>query len=122
VIKNALGMALLTSCGVLLGPGNGSTFWIVVNVKRSSCDTVVAMADVSARDLRNHTAEVLRRVEAGERLRINVNRRPVADLVPLTRPVWSTGPAMERVIREAAADSGLLRDLAPLRQQTVEKR
>ena len=80
------------------------------------------MGDVSARDLRNHTAEVLRRVEAGERLRVNVNRRPVAELVPLTRPLWSTGPAMERVVREASADAGLLRDLAEVRQQTVEER
>lgn len=80
------------------------------------------MADVSARDLRNHTAQVLRRVEAGERVRVSVNRRPVAELVPLTRPVWSTGPAMERVVREASADAGLMRDLAALRQQTVEIR
>lgn len=89
---------------------------------RSICDTFVAMSDVSARDLRNHTAEVLRRVEAGERLRVNVNRRPVAELVPLARPVWSTGPAMDRVVREASADAGLLRDLAEVRQQTVEER
>ena len=77
------------------------------------------MSDVSARDLRNHTAEVLRRVEAGERLRVNVNRRPVAELVPLARPAWSTGPAMERVIREAPADAELLDDLAPVREQMV---
>jgi len=49
-----------------------------------------------------------------------VNRRPVAELIPLTRSLWSTGPAMERVLREAASDAGLLSDLAPLRQQTVE--
>ena len=78
------------------------------------------MAEVSARDLRNHTAEVLRRVEAGERLRVNVNRRPVAELVPLSRPLWSSGPAMERVLREASADSGLLIDLSPVREQVIE--
>lgn len=80
------------------------------------------MAEVSARDLRNRTAEVLRRVEAGERLRVSVNRRPVAELVPLSHPVWSTGAAMERVIREAAADADLLLDLAPIRKQVVHKR
>lgn len=80
------------------------------------------MSDVSARDLRNHTSEVLRRVEAGERLRVNVNRRPVAELVPLSRPVWSTGSAMERVVREASADAGLLQDLAGVRRQTVDQR
>jgi prevent-host-death family protein len=70
------------------------------------------MADVSSRDLRNHTADVLRRVEAGERIRINLNRRPVAELVPLGRPQWTSGASIERVLREAPADRGLLDDLA----------
>ena len=80
------------------------------------------MAKVSSRDLRNHTAQVLRRVEAGERLQVSVNRRPVAELVPLGRPTWVTGPAIERVLREARADAKLLRDLAPIRRQVVEPR
>jgi prevent-host-death family protein len=80
------------------------------------------MADVSARELRNHTAEVLRRVEAGERLRINVNRRPVAELVPLERPVWASGAALERIVREAPADAALLDDLAAVRSETIEPR
>lgn len=80
------------------------------------------MADVSSRDLRNHTADVLRRVESGERVRISVNRRPVAELVPLDRPRWTSGAAMERVILEAAADPGLLEDLAAIREQTIEPR
>lgn len=80
------------------------------------------MATVSARDLRNHTAEVLRRVEAGEHLQVSVNRRPVAELVPLSRPVWTSGAAMEGVLREAPADVDLLRDLAPVRSQVVEER
>ena len=79
------------------------------------------MSEVSSRDLRNHTAEVLRRVEAGERLRVNVNRRPIAELVPLERPVWATGAAMESVLREAAADAGLLTDLEAIRNQVVEE-
>ncbi len=77
------------------------------------------MHDVSARDLRNCTAALLRRVEAGERLRVNVNRRPVAELVPLGRPQWVSGAAMARVVREAPADPGLLADLAPIRDQSV---
>lgn len=78
------------------------------------------MSDVSARDLRNHTAALLRRAEAGERLRVTVSRRPVAQLVPLDRAPWVSGAAMERVLREAPADIGLLDDLAALREQTVE--
>jgi prevent-host-death family protein len=80
------------------------------------------MADVSSRDLRNRTSEVLRRVEAGERLRISVNRRPVAELHPLARPTWATGPSIERVLREARADAELMHDLAPIRKQVIEPR
>ena len=80
------------------------------------------MADVSSRELRNHTADVLRRVEAGERIRINVNRRPVAELVPLERPRWTSGAAMARVIQEASADAGLPEDLAEIRGQVIEPR
>ena len=80
------------------------------------------MADVSSRELRNHTADVLRRVEAGERLRISVNRRPVAELVPLGRPRWASGAAIERVLLEASADATLIDDLAAIRGQVVEPR
>ena len=80
------------------------------------------MADVSSRDLRNHTADVLRRVEAGERVRISVNRRPVAELVPLDRPRWASGAAIERVLQEASADAALASDLAAIRSQLIEPR
>jgi antitoxin (DNA-binding transcriptional repressor) of toxin-antitoxin stability system len=63
---------------------------------------------------------VLRRAEAGERLRVTVSRRPVAQLGPLERGVWSSGAAIERILREAPADQALLDDLAALREQTVE--
>ena len=42
------------------------------------------MADIPVRELRNNVSQVLRRVEAGERLRITVSGRPVAALVPLS--------------------------------------
>jgi prevent-host-death family protein len=44
---------------------------------------VSATPVIPSRDLRNHTAEVLRRVEAGEEIEILHNNRPVAKLVPL---------------------------------------
>lgn len=44
---------------------------------------------VPSRELRNDTAGVLRRAEAGEDLVITVNGRDVARLVPLDRrPTW----------------------------------
>lgn len=41
--------------------------------------------DIPQRQLRNHTADLLRRVEDGERLRITVHGHPVAELVPVER-------------------------------------
>jgi prevent-host-death family protein len=38
---------------------------------------------IPQRELRNNISQVLRQVEAGERLRITVDGRPVADLVPI---------------------------------------
>lgn len=59
--------------------------------------------DVPQRDLRNHTADLLRRVERGERLRITVHGHPVAELVP-------TGPGATFVARQELLDEfrGLL--------------
>lgn len=79
------------------------------------------MTDVSSRDLRNHTREVLDRVQRGEPVRITVNRRPVAEIVPARdRPQWISGRSLEHMLRTAPADEGLLDDLRPLREQTVE--
>ncbi|HTZ87079.1 MAG TPA: type II toxin-antitoxin system prevent-host-death family antitoxin [Solirubrobacteraceae bacterium] len=78
------------------------------------------MTDVSARELRNHTAAVLRRAETGEQLRVTVSRRPVAQLGPLDRSPWVSGAAMERLLRQAPADRELLDDLTPVRGQIIE--
>lgn len=39
--------------------------------------------EISVRDLRNRTSEVLRKVEAGAPVTVTVDRRPVARLIPL---------------------------------------
>jgi prevent-host-death family protein len=43
------------------------------------------MGAIPARDLRNHTAEVLRRVEGGEEIEVLKDNRPVAKIIPLSR-------------------------------------
>lgn len=75
--------------------------------------------DVSVRELRNHTADVLRRVEAGERLRVTVDRRPVAELAPLpTRQVWVP---RERVLHALIqADAALTDELGDALDATVD--
>jgi prevent-host-death family protein len=45
----------------------------------------VFMSAIPARDLRNRTAEVLRRVEAGEEIDVLRDNRPVARIIPLSR-------------------------------------
>jgi prevent-host-death family protein len=75
------------------------------------------MTDVPARELRNDVSAVLRRVEAGERLRVTISGRPVAELVPLPRRPASL-PWNEFIDRSEdwRADAGLasqLRDLLP---------
>jgi prevent-host-death family protein len=76
--------------------------------------------DVSVRELRNHTAEVLRRVEAGERLRVTVDRRPVAELAPLpSRDVWVPRERMLSALVQA--DPGLGSELAEALPDTVDE-
>jgi len=79
------------------------------------------MADeVSVRELRNHTAAVLRRVEAGERLRVTVDRRPVAELAPL--PQRTTWVARRRVLDGLVqADSALRDELAAALPDTIDE-
>lgn len=48
------------------------------------------MSTIPHRDLRNHSAEILRRVESGETLEITNNGRRVARLVPYTRSPLDT--------------------------------
>lgn len=76
--------------------------------------------DVPVRQLRNNTAEVLRRVEAGERLRVTVDRRPVAELAPLpARDVWV--PRDRAFAALTQADPALHEELAETLPGTVDE-
>lgn len=75
--------------------------------------------EVSVRALRNHTADVLRRVEAGESLRVTVDRRPVAELRPLpSRQVWV--PRRRVIDALAQADAELTDELAEALPDTID--
>ncbi len=66
------------------------------------------MPNIALRDLRNDTSTVLRRVEAGERFVVTVDRRPVAALVPLERrSSWVAGHEVWPRIAGNQADAGL---------------
>lgn len=80
--------------------------------------TVVHMArSVSIRELRNSTSSVVSELEAGARLTLTVNRRPVADILPHAedRDPWVPAAELRRIVREAPADPGLLDNLADVR-------
>ncbi len=78
--------------------------------------------DVSVRELRNQTSAVLRRVEAGARLRVTVDRRPVAQLSPLAaRPTWVAGSVWRAALEGQQADPGLRDELATLLPQTTDE-
>ena len=71
------------------------------------------MRTVSIRQLRNHTADVIASVEAGERIVLTNNGRPVADVVPhVERSRWIPGDVvLQALAGGAAADPGLRPDL-----------
>jgi antitoxin (DNA-binding transcriptional repressor) of toxin-antitoxin stability system len=73
--------------------------------------------NVSIRELRNSTSSVVAELEAGERLTLTVNRRPVADILPhaVERDPWVPSSELRRIVHDASADPGLLDDLADVR-------
>jgi antitoxin (DNA-binding transcriptional repressor) of toxin-antitoxin stability system len=78
--------------------------------------------EVSVRELRNSTSGVVSEIEAGERLTLTVNRRPIADILPHAeqRDPWVPSGELRRIVREASTDSGLLEDLADVRGGEID--
>jgi prevent-host-death family protein len=78
--------------------------------------------EVSVRDLRNHTSEVLRRVEAGEAVTVTVDRRPVARIIPLAkrRASMPSGEFFARLADIGGADPGLRDELREMLADTTD--
>jgi prevent-host-death family protein len=77
--------------------------------------------DIPARELRNDVSGVLRRVEAGERLRVTVSGRPVAELVPLAhRPRSVRWQDLMYDVDGWRADAALAEDLRQLIPDTTD--
>ncbi len=78
--------------------------------------------EVAARDLRNNTAEVLRRVEAGDDVVITTRGKPVAALVPIPsqRRRWLSRKELIQRLAAVQADPGLREDLAQLAGDTTD--
>jgi prevent-host-death family protein len=81
------------------------------------------MVEVATRELRNDTAGVLRRVEAGETVVITVRGKAVADLVPHRledAPRWLSPADVLEIRAIADGDPTWGADLAKLRDETTE--
>ena len=83
---------------------------------------VCRMSEIAARDLRNRTADVLGRVQAGEQVTITSRGRPVAELIPVRarrrRPI--SRAELVRRLGVAQADPGLRDELSLLVGDTTD--
>jgi prevent-host-death family protein len=67
------------------------------------------MGEVAVRELRNHGADVLDRVERGESLTVTRDGRPVAELRPLARKPLDSLTLLTRWRALPAVDAAILR-------------
>jgi prevent-host-death family protein len=81
------------------------------------------MITVASRDLRNHTADVLRRVSEGERVGITVHGELVAELSPVRaqRPRALVRDQALELLGRHQADAALRLDLAWISGDTTDE-
>lgn len=78
--------------------------------------------DIPQRELRNHVSSVLREVAAGARLRVTVDGRPVADLLPIQeRRSFVPWGEVERILREAPLDADFAADVMSVVPETIDE-
>lgn len=66
---------------------------------------------IPQRELRNDISKVLREVEEGNTIRVTVDGRPVADLVPVSaRRTWVAWSELARTLEETPVDLGFAQD------------
>ncbi|HET6825749.1 MAG TPA: type II toxin-antitoxin system prevent-host-death family antitoxin [Amnibacterium sp.] len=80
------------------------------------------MSFVASRDLRNHTADVLRQVAEGTPVTVTVNGRPVAEIGPVRsqRASFLLKADLIDLLRGAQADPALTLDLERLAGDTTD--
>lgn len=76
------------------------------------------MRTITHRELRNNVKAVLRRVEAGERHRVTVDGRPVADLVPIHRTTFLPAAGLIQILTVAPLDTAFAQDVDGALDQT----
>lgn len=80
------------------------------------------MSTVASRDLRNHTADVLRQVAEGTEVTVTVNGTPMARISPIesSRPQFMSRVELLHVLARHQADPGLTADLEILAGDTTD--
>lgn len=80
------------------------------------------MSVIASRDLRNHTADVLRQVAGGTPVTVTVNGRPVAEIAPVrsARPRFFSRVDLVELLASAQTDPGLTGDLDQLSGETTD--
>jgi len=80
------------------------------------------MTIIASRDLRNHTADVLRQVSGGTHVTITVNGMPVAEISPvrLVRGQFLSKAQLIEMITLRQADPALRDDLEALAGDTTD--
>lgn len=80
------------------------------------------MTVIAARDLRNHTAEVLRRVADGDRVTVTQHGTPVAEIGPVrnARARSLRRAELLQILGSAQADVGLRADLDELAGESTD--
>lgn len=80
------------------------------------------MTIIASRDLRNHTADILRQVSDGTPVTITVNGLPVAEIRPIrsARKQYLTKADLIEILTSKQADPGLREDLERLAGETTD--
>ncbi len=83
---------------------------------------IMAMRTIPQRELRNRISQVLRQVQAGERMRITVDGRPVADLVPVgdAHRVYVPRDEVAELLARAPLDPAFIHGLHAAVGATIE--
>ncbi len=77
--------------------------------------------EVASRELRNNTADLLRRVDEGEHVTITVNGRPVAELRQIPRrATWTPRDQFLDRLSTTQADTALTAELKALAPDTTD--
>ncbi len=81
------------------------------------------MRTIPQHELRNQITRVLRQVEAGERLRVTVDGRPVADLVPIdgVRRAFVPRDEVAQLLARSPLDAGFAQVVEAATGATIDE-